>query len=159
MSKRFEINNNMNLDDKVETYELSCIVDNENKTFYFIVDSIANVESFVERLNELHEENKELKFQLDECRTHKLFSRRELEKENEQLKTTIQQLRTDNTKQKKLLNTTMKENEQLKCGNKNLKATLNDFINILNRLQSNPNNEQTLNVARDMLQNMGVDLE
>ena len=38
----------------------------------------------------------------------------ELHEENEQLKTTIQQLRTDNTKQKKQLNTTMKENEQLK---------------------------------------------
>ena len=61
MSKRFEINNNMNLDDKVETYELSCIVDNSNKTFYFVVDSIANVESFVERLNELHEENQSSK--------------------------------------------------------------------------------------------------
>ena len=82
-----------------------------------------------------------------------------LAEENEQLKTTIQQLRTDNTKQKKLLNTTMKENEQLKCGNKNLKATLNDFINICNRLQSNPTDKQTLTVARDMLQNMGVDLE
>ena len=82
-----------------------------------------------------------------------------LNNENEQLKTTIQQLRTDNTKQKKKLNTAMKENEQLKCGNKNLKATLNDFINILNRLQSNPTDKQTLGVARDMLQNMGVDLE
>lgn len=60
-AKRFEINNNMNLDNKIETYELSCLVDNENKTFYFVVDSIANVESFVERLNELHEENERLK--------------------------------------------------------------------------------------------------
>jgi len=51
-----------------------------------------------------------------------------------------------------------KENEQLKCGNKNLKAILNDFINICNRLQNNPNDKKTLNVARDMLQNMGVDL-
>lgn len=59
--KRFEINNNMNLDNKIETYELSCLVDNDNKTFYFIVDSIANVESFVERLNELHEENERLR--------------------------------------------------------------------------------------------------
>ena len=59
-AKRFEINKDMNLDDKVETYELSCIVDNSNKTFYFVVDSIANVESFVERLNELHEENQRL---------------------------------------------------------------------------------------------------
>lgn len=59
--KRFVINNNMNFDNKVETYEFSCIVDNDNKTFYFVVDSIANVESFVERLNELHEENEALK--------------------------------------------------------------------------------------------------
>ena len=57
------------------------------------------------------------------------------------------------------LNDLTEENEQLKCGNKNLKSILNDFINILNRLQSNPNNEQTLNVARDMLQNMGKELE
>ena len=60
-AKRFEINKDMNLDNKVETYELSCLVDNSNKTFYFIVDSIANVESFVERLNELHEENIQLR--------------------------------------------------------------------------------------------------
>ena len=60
--KRFEIKNNMGLDSKyVETYELSCIVDNSNKTFYFVVDSIANVESFVERLNELYEENEHYK--------------------------------------------------------------------------------------------------
>lgn len=59
----------------------------------------------------------------------------------------------------KILNQLTEENEQLKCGNKNLKATLNDFINICNRLQNNPNDKKTLNVARDMLQNMGVDLE
>lgn len=58
-----------------------------------------------------------------------------------------------------LLNELHEENEQLKCGNKNLKAILNDFMNICNRLQSNPNDKQTLNVTRDMLQNMGVDLE
>ena len=57
------------------------------------------------------------------------------------------------------LNKLYEENEQLKCGNKNLKATLNDFINICNRLQANPTDKQTLAVARDMLQNMGVDLE
>ena len=45
-----------------------------------------------------------------------------LKLENEQLKTTIQQLRTDNTKQKKLLNTTMKENEHIK-------QTIKDMIN------------------------------
>lgn len=60
-AKRFVINKDMNLENKIETFELSCIVDNENKTFYFIVDSIANVESFVERLNELHEENERLR--------------------------------------------------------------------------------------------------
>ena len=67
--KRFTINNDMSLDSKVETYELSCIVDNSNKTFYFIVDSIANVESFVERLNELHEENKRLRRCMNEIYT------------------------------------------------------------------------------------------
>jgi DUF438 domain-containing protein len=46
----------------------------------------------------------------------------QLNDENEQLKTTIQQLRTDNTKQKKLLNTTMKENEHIK-------QTIKDMIN------------------------------
>ena len=67
--KRFTINNDMTLDNKVETYELSCLVDNDNKTFYFIVDSIANVESFVERLNELHEENKRLRRCMNEIYT------------------------------------------------------------------------------------------
>ena len=38
----------------------------------------------------------------------------ELVEENEQLKTIIQQLTNDNTKQKKKLNTTMKENEYIK---------------------------------------------
>ena len=41
---------------------------------------------------------------------------------------------------------------------KNLKSILNDFLSILNRLQSDPNNEHLLGVARDMLQNMGVNL-
>jgi regulator of replication initiation timing len=101
-------------------------------------------------LNQLNDENEQLKSS---------DTITDLETEIMNLKTIIDQLRTDNTKQKKKLNTIMKENEQLKCGNKNLKATLNDFINICNRLQSNPNNEQTLNVARDMLQNMGKELK
>ena len=58
--KRFTINNEMTFNDKIETYELNCISDNENKTFYFIADSIENIQLFVKRLNELHEENKEL---------------------------------------------------------------------------------------------------
>ena len=43
--------------------------------------------------------------------------------------------------------------------NQNTQAVLNDFINICNRLQANPNDEQTLNVARDMLQNMNQELK
>ena len=112
-----------------------------------IVDSL---NEFVDEYNHLKEENEQLKSS---------DTITDLETEIMNLKTTIQQLRTDNTKQKKKLNTTMKENEQLKCGNKNLKATLNDFINILNRLQSNSTDKQTLAVARDMLQNMGKELE
>ena len=46
--------------------------------------------------NQFKRENELLKFQLDECRNNKLFSRRELEKENEQLK-------NENTKMKKEL--------------------------------------------------------
>lgn len=68
-AKRFIIDNEMTLDNKVETYELSCIVDTSNKTFYFIVDSIANVESFVERLNELVEENQRLQRCINEIYT------------------------------------------------------------------------------------------
>ena len=39
-----------------------------------------------------YEENEQLKFELKECREHKLFSRRELEKENEQLKKQIERI-------------------------------------------------------------------
>ena len=60
-AKRFTINNDIDFNDKVETYELNCIVDNENKTFYFIADSIENVQLFVKRLNELYEENHKIK--------------------------------------------------------------------------------------------------
>ena len=48
----------------------------------------------------------------------------DLETEIMNLKTTIQQLTNDNTKQKKLLNTTMKENEQLKKEIEELKQAL-----------------------------------
>ena len=63
-AKRFTIDNDINFDDKVETYELNCINDNENKTFYFIADSIENVQLFVKRLNELLEENEQLQEKL-----------------------------------------------------------------------------------------------
>ena len=104
MTKRFIINNDMDFNDKIETYELNCIVDNENKTFYFIADSIENVQLFVKRLNESNEENEYLKQQnkrLEEkiqrertsfTKTHERWSKeaetkiKELVEENEQLK-------------------------------------------------------------------------
>ena len=62
MTERFIIDKKISLDDdKIETYELSALVDTENKSFYFIVDSLANVESFCNRLNSLNDENKRLK--------------------------------------------------------------------------------------------------
>ena len=67
--KRFTINNDMDFNDKIETYELNCIVDNENKTFYFIADSIENVQLFVKRLNELNEENERLRRCINEIYT------------------------------------------------------------------------------------------
>lgn len=36
----------------------------------------------VDLLNQLYDENEDLKFQLDECANHKLFSRRKLEEDN-----------------------------------------------------------------------------
>ena len=69
MTKRFTINNDMDFNDKIETYELNCIVDNENKTFYFIADSIENVQLFVKRLNELSEENERLRRCMNEIYT------------------------------------------------------------------------------------------
>ncbi len=47
-------------------------------------------EEVIGLLNQLNDENEQLKFQLDECQNHKLYSRRELEKENEQLKKQLQ---------------------------------------------------------------------
>lgn len=58
----------------------------EDRVFAEIWADKSEVEDIVNKMNALHEENQSLKFQLDECRNHKLFSRRELEKENEELK-------------------------------------------------------------------------
>ena len=65
-AKRFTINT---LDGSIDLRD-----NNEVMTYKEVVDL----------LNELHEENQSLKFQLDECQNHKLYSRRELEKENEE---------------------------------------------------------------------------
>ena len=68
-AKPFTINNDVDFNDKIETYELNCISDNENKTFYFIADSLENVQLFIKRLNELHEENKRLRRCINEIYT------------------------------------------------------------------------------------------
>lgn len=83
-------------------------------------------------LNKLTEEKEELqeqitglnkeKEQLIQCYNKNLNELDSIVDENEQLKDIIDQLRTDNTKQKKLLNTTMKENEHIK-------QTIKDMIN------------------------------
>ena len=80
-AKRFTIDNDMNFNNKVETYELNCIRDNENQTFYFIADSIENVQLFVKRLNELNEENEQLKQQLTDCEKFRHTVFQEISKE------------------------------------------------------------------------------
>ena len=69
-------------------------------------------------------ENEQLKFQLKECREHKLYSRRKLEKENEQLKKEIISLNVELDTHKhplwstreaeRIVNELKQENEQLK---------------------------------------------
>ena len=99
-AKRFTINNDMSFNDKIETYELNCINDNENKTFYFIADSIQNVQLFIKQLNKLHEENKRLKEKIQRERksfikTQERWSKeaenkiKELSEENEQLQKSL----------------------------------------------------------------------
>lgn len=45
--------------------------------------------------------------------------------------------------------------KEVSTENKNTKAVLEDFMDILNKIQMNPTDEKLLNIARDMLQNMG----
>ena len=110
----------------VASVDESCIVDNlDNKGLYSVVDT-------VECLNNLHEENEELKEEIKDYndalarleeklqrerkstqQQHQKWSK-EAEQQIQQLKDIIDQLRTDNTQQKKLLNKTMKQNHHLK---------------------------------------------
>ena len=106
--KRFTINNDMNFNNKVETYELNCVRDNDNKTFYFIADSIENVQLFVKRLNELHEKNRELQRHLDVMRSGALTDdkrikelydeNKHLQQRNKRLEEKIQRERVSFTK-------------------------------------------------------------
>lgn len=132
--------------------------------------------TFCELLNKLYEKNEQLKSDNKDYvkRYSELFDEyKKNKKENDQLeeareyyqenfltmKTERNQFKRENVLLKFQLELQAEENEQLKCGNKNLKSILNDFINICNRLQANPTDKQTLAVARDMLQNMGKELE
>lgn len=94
--------------DKVTVDDIIGIVKTEEQT-----NSVEEVRKLRGRENEQLRKEKECDKQVfTKKRLHELLQ--QTRKENEQLKTTIQQLRTDNTKQKKKLNTAMKENEQLK---------------------------------------------
>ena len=123
MTKRFDIDDSDIVVDDLKTGES------------YIFDDYRSCENCCILLNELHEENMNLRKE-KECdkqvftkkRLHELLQ--QTRKENEQLKssdtitdleteimnlkTTIQQLTNDNTKQKKKLNTAMKENEHIK---------------------------------------------
>lgn len=96
-----------------------------NGTLIFDNKTPLNTFEVVDKLNALHEENQSLKFQLDECRNNKLFSRRQLEKENEQLKQSYKEFEDEcqstfnamSRKQNDLYRKNFKlkeENEQLK---------------------------------------------
>ena len=96
---------------------------NEYFQFYNNNKRISN-EKILDLLNNLHEENQSLKFQLKECSENKLFSRRELERENNELKQF----------QKKVFQVIDEEMEQYK----NLEPrerSINDAVFILNNLK------------------------
>ena len=69
--KRFRVN-----------YDVS-IYDSETEEY---ISTKNGLEKIAKRMNELNDENEQLRFQLEECSNNKLFSRRELERENEQLR-------------------------------------------------------------------------
>lgn len=79
-------------------------------------DKLLTFDEVVDLLNDLSEENEQLKFELKECREHKLFSRRQLEEENEQLKSDLQKLQ-DSLWTTEKIRELEKENEQLKQRN------------------------------------------
>jgi chromosome segregation ATPase len=70
--------------------------------------------AYIQDIEVFKEENTHLKLENEQLKSDLQYWAKTAEarlKKIEQLKTTIQQLRTDNTKQKKLLNTTMKQNK------------------------------------------------
>ena len=98
--KRFTIN-----------MEDECIDDAKEEIFIDFNDRI-DFYKLCGLLNELNEENNELRQELN-CEKP-LFTKKRLHQENQQLKSTINRLTCDNTKMKKVLNTSKNENEQIK---------------------------------------------
>ena len=75
-------------------------------------------------LSKLQKENEQLKFQLDECRNHKLFSRRQLEEENTRLKKERNHFERKKTEYLTEWNTCRIQNTELKKDNQELKEAM-----------------------------------
>lgn len=114
--------------DKSPITHLFVPYDREKEFVFEGVETGNTIMKLVGLLNNALEENEQLKFELKECREHKLYSRRELEKENEQLKQTMQverrELISANNDYREKLFECRKENEELKQQNENLLAKL-----------------------------------
>lgn len=108
-----------------------------------------------QKYNELEEDRDYVKSLLDV----EFEKRIKLQKENEELKKEAEEYNEDAMSYQTLYEQQLKKSEELHKKNQNTQAVLNDFINICNRLQANPHDEQALNVARDMLQNMNQELK
>ena len=105
-----------------QTFDGYCIVDNHFDGYYAYEKQ--DLEKLCETLNDLSDENDELKSKnrglqselqiFKEDVTHSNLQINKLADENEQLKSIIDKLTLDNTKMKKVLNTTKKECEDFK---------------------------------------------
>ena len=85
-----------------------------------ISEDVEDMRRLKELLNELNDENKQLKFQLKECREHKLFSRRQIEQENKELKHYNEAYADEIVNIKHTIKTMMK-NERTEIGKNTLK--------------------------------------
>ena len=85
-----------------------------------ITDTKDEMEDLCLLLNELNDENTQLKFQLKECGEHKLFSRRQIEQENKELKH-YKEAYGDEIVNIKHTIKTMMENERTEIGKNTLK--------------------------------------
>ena len=89
MSERFMVDDAGTLID-VQTRDMFDIVEEVCPLLNILAEENEQLKTknnaYIQDIEVFKEENQSLKFQLDECQNHKLFSRRELEKENEQLK-------------------------------------------------------------------------